>query len=130
MMFDETQVFEGLTAWFSTSVPASLKSRWGTSRYVCLFMVMHVNLAVFLFHVYVYLISSEKWGTCRKRVQWCRLHFQQQCLCKRYVKVRLKTKFLYLITHRCPWPLLAPSAATNSLYFSPSSSPPQMSAVF
>lgn len=28
MMFDETQVFEGLTAWFSTSVPASLKSRW------------------------------------------------------------------------------------------------------
>lgn len=27
-MFDETQVFEGLTAWFSTSVPASLKSQW------------------------------------------------------------------------------------------------------
>lgn len=69
MMFDETQVFEGLTAWFSTSVTASLKSRWGTSRYVCLFMVMHVNLAVFLFHVYVYLISSEEWGTCRERVQ-------------------------------------------------------------
>ena len=69
MMFDETQVFEGLTAWFSTSVPASLKSRWGTSRHVCFFMVMHVNLAVFLFYVYVYLISSEKWGTCRERVQ-------------------------------------------------------------
>ena len=68
-MFDETQVFEGLTAWFSTSVTASLKSRWGTSRYVFLFMVMHVNLAVFLFHVYVYLISSEEWGTCRERVQ-------------------------------------------------------------
>ena len=100
---------------------------------LCMFIygdARQLSLAVFLFHVYVYLISSEKWGTCRERVQWCRLHFQQQCLCKRYVKVRLKTKFLYLITHRCPWPLLAPSAATNSLYFSPSSSPPQMSAVF
>ena len=69
MMFDETQVFEGLTAWFSTSVPASLKSRWGTLRYVCSFIVMQVNLAVFLLFVYVCLISSEKWGTCRERVQ-------------------------------------------------------------
>lgn len=66
----------------------------------CMFIYgEHVNLAVFLFYVYVYLISSEKWGTCRERVQCCRLHFQQQCLCKRYVKVRLKTKFLYLVNY-------------------------------
>lgn len=28
MMFHEAQVFEGLTAWFSASVPARLKSKW------------------------------------------------------------------------------------------------------
>lgn len=29
MMFDEAQVFKGLSAWFSASVPTRLRSQWG-----------------------------------------------------------------------------------------------------
>lgn len=29
MMFDEAELFKGLTAWFSSSVSASVQSQWG-----------------------------------------------------------------------------------------------------
>ena len=29
MLFDEEEVFKGLTAWFSSSVPESVRSQWG-----------------------------------------------------------------------------------------------------
>ena len=32
MMFDEAQVFKGLLAWFSASVPTRLRSQWGKKR--------------------------------------------------------------------------------------------------
>ena len=68
MMFNETQVFEGLTAWFSTSVPASLKSLWGRSH--CMFMSdMQGKLAGFSIFYLCLLGSSEEWGTSQERVQ-------------------------------------------------------------
>ena len=33
MMFDEAQVFKGLLAWFSASVPKRLRSQWGKSTF-------------------------------------------------------------------------------------------------
>ena len=34
MMFDEAELFKGLTAWFSSSVSASVQSQWGKLRVV------------------------------------------------------------------------------------------------
>ena len=35
MLFDEEEVFKGLTAWFSSSVPESVRSQWGKDGRFC-----------------------------------------------------------------------------------------------